>query len=204
MNLQCEHEERERPDASNWITRQLMQARTILLSGEINDKAAQTIVGQLLVMNAESSSKPITVIINSGGGAISSGFAIYDVMRFLKAPVRTVGAGLIASMGVTLFLAAPKERRFSLPNSRFMIHQPLISGTVVAPASDLEINAREMIKLKARLNQLISEATGQPLDKVEKDTQRDFWMDATEARAYGIVGGIVTCQEEMDIPGGSE
>lgn len=200
MSAMQNHEKPECRESAVWITRRLMEARTVLLSGEINDSTATDIIGQLLVMNAQSAEKPITIIINTGGGTISAGFAIYDVVRYLKAPVRTLGAGLIASMGVTLFLAPPRERRFSLPNSRFMIHQPLISGTIVGPASDLEINAREMIKLKGRLDRLISDATGQPLEKVEKDTQRDFWMNAEEAVTYGIVGRIIRNEAEMELP----
>ena len=185
-------------DPVGLIAKHLLEKRTIMLSGEIDDKRAHGIVGQLLALDHQDPAAPITLIINSGGGAISSGFSIYDFIRFVKAPVRTIGAGLIASMGVTIFLAAPRERRFSLPNSRFMIHQPLIPGTIVAPASDMEINAREMIKLRGRLNQLIAEASGQPLDKVAKDTLRDYWMTADEAQAYGIVGSVVNSAEGLD------
>jgi ATP-dependent Clp protease, protease subunit len=184
------------------VARRLLDSRTILLSGVVDDKQAHRIVGQLLVLDAESSGEAITLVINSGGGAISSGFAIYDVIRGIQAPVRTIGAGLIASMGVTIFLAAAPERRFSLPNSRYMIHQPLISGTVVAPASDVEINAREMIKLKDRLNLLIAEATGKPLEKVVADTHRDYWMNAEEAMAYGIVGKVVESLGDLNRQGG--
>jgi len=187
-------------EGRGFLARRLLESRTILLSGEINDRQASAVVTQLLVLNQDDDPNPITLIINSGGGAISSGFAIYDVIRYIAAPVRTLGAGLIASMGVTIFLAVPPERRFSLENSRYMIHQPLIPGTVIAPASDLEINAREMIKLKDRLNRLISEASGRPLTDVEKDTQRDFWMGAQEAVDYGIVGRIVRTQDELDQP----
>ena len=178
-------------EALGHILNRLMENRTILLSGEVNDRQARMVVGQLLVLDAEDPEAPINLIINSGGGAISSGFAIFDTIRYIKAPLQTFGAGVVASMGVTIFLAVPAERRFSLPNTRYMIHQPLISGTVVAPASDLEISAREMIKLKDRLNLLISEATSQPLERVEGDTQRDFWLSATEAQDYGIVGKVI-------------
>ncbi len=173
------------------IASKLLESRTILLSGEIGDRQAHLINGQLLVMNSEDPKAPIDLIINSGGGAISSGFAIYDTIRMIEAPVRTIGAGLVASMGVTIYLSVPKERRASLPNTRYMIHQPLIAGTVVAPASDLEINAREMVNLRDRLNKLIAEATEQPLDKVEHDTLRDFWLTADGAADYGIVGQVI-------------
>jgi ATP-dependent Clp protease, protease subunit len=180
------------------LTREMLETRTILLSGSIDDRLAEKVVSQLLVLDSRDNQAPITLIINSGGGSISSGFAIYDTIKFVKAPIRTIGTGLIASMGVTIFLAAPTARRFSFPNSRFMIHQPLISGTVVAPASDVEINAREMIKLRDRLNSLIATASGKELAKVEKDTQRDYWMNADEAMKYGIVGAIIQTSDELD------
>ncbi len=181
----------DKKDSKTSIDKELLESRIIMLSGSIDDRQAHTVIGQLLVLDQRSPEEPITLIINSGGGAISSGFAIYDTIQLLRAPVRTIGAGLIASMGVTIFLAATKENRFSLANSRFMIHQPLISGTVVAPASDVEINAREMIKLRDRLNSLIADASGQPLTRVETDTQRDYWMAANEAMEYGIVGKVI-------------
>jgi ATP-dependent Clp protease protease subunit len=195
--MTCDRPEHDRLDAASHAGRVLFDTRTVLLSGEVNDRQASQVVTQLLVLNEMDRTRPIRLLINSGGGAISSGFAIYDAIRYITAPVQTVGTGLIASMGVTIFLAVPRERRFSLGNARYMIHQPLIAGTVVAPASDLEINAREMIKLKDRLNHLISEATDQPVSKVEKDTMRDYWMDAQEAMTYGIVGRII--QTETDL-----
>ncbi|MFH1530874.1 MAG: ATP-dependent Clp protease proteolytic subunit [Pseudomonadota bacterium] len=173
-----------------WYENALRDRRQVLLSGEVSDRSARELVAQFLALDAEDSAAPITFLINSGGGAISSGFAVFDTIRMISAPVRTVGAGLVASMGVTLLLAVPKERRFSLPNTRFMIHQPLISGTMVAPASDLEISAREMVKLKEHLNRLISDATGQPLERVERDTMRDYWMNPEEALEYGLVSRI--------------
>lgn len=184
-------DQKDSKDLKASIDKELLESRIIMLSGSIDDRQAHAVVGQLLVLDQRSAEEPITLIINSGGGAISSGFAIYDTIQILRAPVRTVGAGLIASMGVTIFLAAQKENRFSLANSRYMIHQPLISGTVVAPASDVEINAREMIKLRDRLNALIADASGQPRTKVEADTQRDYWMAANEAQEYGIVGKVI-------------
>lgn len=194
--VQCEEEPKKR-DMEGVVSRHLLDSRTILLSGSIDDKQAHKIVGQMLVLDEISKEETITLIINSGGGSISSGFAIFDTIQMIDAPVRTVGTGVVASMGVTIFLAVPKEQRFSLPNTRFMIHQPLISGTMVAPASDLEINAREMIKLRDRLNHLIAGATGQPLKAVESDTQRDFWLDAAEATDYGIVGKVVSARSEL-------
>jgi ATP-dependent Clp protease protease subunit len=198
MKQSCDREEAEGQGPAAFVARRLFDSRIILLSGEISDEQANRVIGQLLALDRADPGKAITLMINSGGGSISSGFAIYDTMRFIRAPVRVVGAGLIASMGVTIFLAVPKDRRFSLPHSRYMVHQPLISGTVVAPASDVEINAREMIKLKDTLNRLISEATSQPLEKVERDTQRDYWMSAAEACQYGIVGRVVAAESELE------
>ncbi|MBM4371879.1 MAG: ATP-dependent Clp protease proteolytic subunit [Deltaproteobacteria bacterium] len=174
-----------------WYEKALRDRRMVLLSGEVSDRSARELIAQFLALDAQDPEAPISFLINSGGGGISSGFAIFDTIRMISAPVRTVGAGLVASMGVTLLLSVPAERRFSLPNTRYMIHQPLISGTMVAPASDLEISAREMVKLKEHLNRLIAEATGQPLDRVEKDTLRDYWMDAGEAEAYGLVSSVI-------------
>jgi ATP-dependent Clp protease, protease subunit len=173
-----------------WYEDALRDRRQVLLSGEVSDRSARELVAQFLALDAADPEAPITFLINSGGGAISSGFAIYDTIRMITAPVRTVGAGLVASMGVTLLLSVPKEQRYSLPNTRYMIHQPLISGTMVAPASDLEISAREMVKLKEHLNRLISDATGQPLERVEQDTMRDYWMNPEEALDYGLVSQI--------------
>ena len=175
-----------------WYDNALRDRRQVLLSGEVSDRSARELIAQFIALDAEDPEAPITFLINSGGGAISSGFAIYDTIRMITAPVRTVGAGLVASMGVTLLLSVPKERRFSLPNTRYMIHQPLISGTMVAPASDIEISAREMVKLKEHLNRLIADATGQPPERVEQDTMRDYWMNPEEAQAYGLVSRIAS------------
>ncbi len=181
------------------VAKRLLESRTILLSGSINDEQAHKIVGQLLLLDAEDGEKPIRLIINSGGGSISSGFHIFDTIQALQAPVITIGSGLVASMGVTLFLSVPKERRFAFAHARYMIHQPLIPGTVVAVASDVEINAREMVKTRDLLNRLIADATSQPLAKVEKDTLRDYWLSADEAVEYGIVGKAIT--KLTDLPG---
>ena len=191
-------DKKETGGAGRWIDDALRKSRRILLSGEVSDKSARELVPRFLAMDAEDPEAPITFIINSGGGAISSGFAIFDTIRMLRAPVRTVGAGLVASMGVTLLLSVPKERRLALPNTRFMIHQPLISGTMVAPASDIEISAREMVKLKNHLNLLIAEATGQPLERVQQDTQRDYWMNSPEAMEYGLISQVIENMSELE------
>ncbi len=184
-------------DFESSLAMRLLEKRIVMFSGGVDDRSASRICSQLLILDQEDPKAPITMVINSGGGSVTSGFAIYDVIQGLKAPVRTVGAGIVASMGVTIFLSVPAERRFSLPNAQFMIHQPLIPGTVVAPASDIEINAREMVKTKDKLNRLIAEATSQPLETVEKDTQRDYWLGAEEAVKYGLASKVISSMYDL-------
>lgn len=184
-------------DVDSMVSRKLLDSRVIMLSGTIHDESAHRIVGQLWMLNEASPDIPITMVVNSHGGSVTSGFAIFDTMRAISAPVITVGTGIVASMGVTVLLAPPRERRFATSNTRFMIHQPLLSGTVFEPASDVEIRAREMVKTRDVLNVLIADATGQPLDKVERDTQRDFWMSTVEAREYGVIGKVLTSLKDL-------
>jgi len=184
-------------DVDSMVSRKLLDSRVIMLSGTIHDESAHRIVGQLWMLNEASPDTPITLVVNSHGGSVTSGFAIFDTMRAISAPVITVGTGIVASMGVTVLLAPPRERRFATSNTRFMIHQPLLSGTVFEPASDVEIRAREMVKTRDVLNVLIADATGQPLDKVERDTQRDFWMSTVEAREYGVIGKVLTSLKDL-------
>ena len=174
----------------------MMETRTILLSGEVNKELAERVVRQLLLMEA-AGDDPIKVLIDSPGGDVDAGFAIFDMMRFVKPRVVTVGMGLVASAGALILLAAPKEDRFALPNSHYLIHQPL-SG-IRGVATEIEIHARELEKLREKLNRLISEETGTPLEKVEKDTDRDFWMNSDEAITYGLVSKIVKNRTELDI-----
>ena len=176
------------------VTENLFKARTIILFGEITQKVAQGTVAQLLAL-AEENSEPIRMIINSQGGHVESGDTIHDVVRFIRPKVRMIGTGWVASAGVHIFLAAPREDRYCLPNTRFMIHQPL--GGAGGPASDIAIEAKEIIKMRKRINQSIADATGQAFDKVERDTDRNFWMNAEEARAYGIVTHVVKSVDEI-------
>ena len=176
------------------VTDNLFKARTIILFGEITQKVAQGTVAQLLAL-AEENSEPIRMIINSQGGHVESGDTIHDMVKFVRPKVQMLGTGWVASAGVHIFLAAAKENRYSLPNTRFMIHQPL--GGAGGPASDIAIEAKEIIKMRKRINQSIADATGQAFEKVERDTDRNFWMSAEEARAYGIVTHVVKSVDEL-------
>ena len=166
----------------------LFDARKIFLFGEINQAVSRDVSERLLAMDAVSDDA-ITLVINSQGGHVEAADTIYDLMSYISAPVRVLGTGWVASAGAHIFLAPPRERRFSLPNTRFMLHQP--AGGAHGQAIDIGIEAREIVRMRHRLNRIIAEQTGQPLEKVEKDTDRNFWMSPEEARDYGIVGRIV-------------
>jgi ATP-dependent Clp protease protease subunit len=176
------------------ITERLFESRTILLHGEITSKLAQEITAQLLALSA-TSDEPITIFLHSEGGHVEAGDSIHDMIKFVKPRVRIVGTGWVASAGTHIYLAVPKTDRFCLPNTRFMIHQPL--GGVGGRASDIRIEAEEIMKARERLNQTIADATGQPLAKVEQDTERNYWMSPEEAVAYGIVGKVVKSASEL-------
>jgi len=176
------------------VTENLFKARTVILFGEITQKVAQGTVAQLLAL-AEENDDPIQMIINSQGGHVESGDTIHDVVRFIRPKVRMIGTGWVASAGVHIFLSAARENRYCLPNTRFMIHQPL--GGAGGPASDIAIEAKEIIKMRRRINQSIADATGQPVEKVERDTDRNFWMNAEEAQAYGIVTHVVNTVDQI-------
>ena len=176
------------------IADRLFEARTLLIHGEITSQLAQQVTAQLLALEAESDD-PITIFIHSEGGHVEAGDSIHDMIRFVKPRVRMVGTGWVASAGTHIYLAVPKEDRLCLPNTRFMIHQPL--GGVGGRASDIRIEAEEIVKARERLNQTIADATGQPLDKVAQDTDRNYWMSPEEAHEYGIVGRIVSRSDEI-------
>ena len=170
------------------------KSRYVLVFGEIDDKLAQTTCRRLLAL-AEASDAPITVLISSPGGHVESGDAIHDIIRFVRAPVTTVGTGWVASAGVHIFLAAPRERRLCLPNTRFMIHQP--AGGAGGQATDIAIQAREIVRTRERLARIIARETGQPLDRVTSDMERDFWMSADDAIAYGIASRVIERQKDL-------
>jgi ATP-dependent Clp protease protease subunit len=176
------------------IVERLFQSRTVLIHGEINSRLAQVVTAQLLALAADGDD-PITVFIHSEGGHVEAGDSIHDLMRYVKPKVRMIGTGWVASAGTHIYLAAPKKQRFCLPNTRFMIHQPL--GGVGGRATDIRIEAEEILKARERLNQTIADATGQPLERVAKDTDRNYWMSPSEALEYGIVGKIIKSASDL-------
>lgn len=173
----------------------LFEARKILLFGEINQTVAREVTEKLVALSS-ASTQPITLIINSQGGHVEAADTIYDMIGYSAARVRVLGTGWVASAGAHIYLAPPKEDRYSLPNTRYMLHQP--HGGVHGQAVDIGIEAREIVKMRQRLNRIIAQQTEQPLERVEKDTDRNFWMSAEEARDYGIVGRIIRSAAEMD------
>jgi ATP-dependent Clp protease protease subunit len=172
----------------------MLKTRTILLSGEIKKDLAERTIRQLLLLEDEND-QPIRIFIDSPGGDADAGFAVFDMIRFVRPPVWTIGMGLVASAAAIIQLAAPKERRVGLPNSHYLIHQPL-SG-IRGVATDIEIHARELEKLREKINRLVADETGTELSQVEKDTDRDFWMNADEAVRYGLISKIIQRREEL-------
>jgi len=183
----------ERPP--NLLDANLFRARTVLLFGEINDKVARGVTAQLIALSSESD-KPIRMFVNSPGGHVESADTIFDVIRFVRAPVKIVGTGWVASAGALIFVAAKKENRFALPNTRFMLHQP--SGGAMGRASDIAIEAKEIIRMRQRLNETFARETGQPIEKVTRDTERNFWMSAEEAVEYGLASRVINLAKEID------
>lgn len=172
----------------------LFNARTLLLTGGIDDKQARRVCERLLALASESE-EPILLVISSPGGHVESGDMIHDMIKFVGAPVKVLGTGWVASAGALIYAAAKRENRFSLPNTRYLLHEP--RGGIGGQATDVEIQAREIIKMRERLNQIFAEATGQPIEKIREDTDRDFWMSAAEAVEYGLVGKIITHRSEL-------
>ena len=175
--------------ANNFLDEKLFKSRSISIFGQINEKVARSTAEKLLALSAESD-EPITIFISSPGGHVESGDVIYDIIKFVKPEVKVVGTGWVASAATNIFLAAKKENRFSLPNTRYLVHQP--SGGSRGDATDIAIQAEEILKTKARINKIISEETGRSLEQVEKDTDRDYWMSVKEAIEYGIVSQEIT------------
>ncbi|MGJ0149835.1 ATP-dependent Clp endopeptidase proteolytic subunit ClpP [Campylobacter lari] len=182
-------EKTSRGERSYDIYSRLLKDRIIMLSGEINDDLAASIVAQLLFLEAEDPQKDIYLYINSPGGVVTSGFSIYDTMNYIKADVSTICIGQAASMGAFLLSCGALGKRFALPNSRIMIHQPL--GGARGQATDIEIQAKEILRLKAILNDILAKNTKQKLSKIEKDTDRDFFMSAVEAKEYGLIDKVL-------------
>ena len=179
------------------IYSRLLKERIVFLVGPVDDQSANLVVAQLLFLESENPDKDIFFYINSPGGSVSAGMSIYDTMNFIKPNVSTLCLGQAASMGAFLLSAGEKGKRFALPNSRVMIHQPLISGGLGGQASDIEIHAKELLKLKAKLNQLLAEHCGRTLDELERDTDRDNFMSAEEAQAYGLIDQVLSSRSDI-------
>ncbi len=184
-----------RSGEGSFFERRMLEGRILMVVGPVTDKLARYCATRLLVMDQMHPEKPITVFINSPGGSADSGFAIYDALRFVHSPVHTVVNGMCASAAVLVLLAAKKENRFSLPESRFLLHQPSTMGR--GTASDLDITAREIIKLRERYNKIVADTTGKPIDSILESTRRDFWLSATEAKEYGLVSKVIKHRREL-------
>lgn len=183
-------EQTNRGERSYDIYSRLLKDRIVFLGEEVNDVTASLVVAQLLFLEAEDPEKDISLYINSPGGSITSGFAIYDTMQYIKPDVSTICVGMAASMGAFLLTAGTKGKRYALPNAEILIHQP--SGGAQGQATDIAIQADRIIRMKKKINSILSERTGQPLEKIEKDVERDYFMSAEEALAYGIVDKVIT------------
>ncbi len=179
------------------IYSRLLKERIIFLIGPVDDHTANLVVAQLLFLESENPDKDIYFYINSPGGSVTAGLSIYDTMKFIKPDVQTLCLGQAASMGAFLLSVGTKGKRFALPNSRVMIHQPLISGGLGGQASDIEIHARELLKLKEKLNQILAEHTGKSLEQIERDTDRDNFMSAQEAADYGLIDKVITTRADV-------
>ena len=202
MTFQLGHrlDEEQKPDPSQGrnapdvVEKALFDARVVMLTGEVNDQAARRVTERLFALSAQNSD-PITFVISSPGGHVESGDMIHDVIKFIDAPVRMLGTGWVASAGALIYAAAKRENRFCLPNTRFLLHEP--RGGVGGAASDVDIQVKEIIKMRERLNRIFAAATGQSLEKIKADTDRDYWMQAEEAKAYGLVSRIITSASEL-------
>jgi ATP-dependent Clp protease protease subunit len=198
LNDDDEEEEKEEKVERDgeFLGRSLIKSRTILISDPIDHKLTNRVIAQLLYLDSDDAEKPIKIFINSPGGSADDGFAIYDMIRFVRSPVKIISTGLSASAATVIMLAAKKENRFALPNARIMIHQP--SMRAFGGAEDLRRTAEQILKLRQRINELYANETGQPLAKVADDTDRDFWMTAQEAMEYGLIGRVVSSAKELD------
>lgn len=189
-------EEKENTTVKPQADDRLLKTRSIILSGEINKDSADKVIRDLLVLDSEGK-KPVKIYINSPGGDVDAGYAIYDMIRFVSSPVTLIGTGLVASAAALILLAVPAERRVGLPNSSYLIHQPL--SKMRGNATEIEIHALQLEKIKAKINKVISEATGKSLKQVEKDTDRDHWLNAQEALEYGLISRVVERADQLGL-----
>ncbi len=187
-------EEKTKTPQSLPVDKHLFEARNVLITGTITQELARDVSARLMALS-HVSKDPINVIVCSPGGHVESGDMIHDMIRFVEAPINMIGVGWVASAGALIYISVPVERRFCLPNTRFLLHQP--SGGAGGPVTDIEIQAREIIKMRDRLNLLFSMATGQPIERIEADTDRDFWMGPAEAINYGLVGRVINNASEI-------
>ena len=189
----------EKPDLPSALTdpirERLFKSRSLIISGEINQQQASNVISQLIALQDESD-EPITLYINSQGGHVESGDTIHDMIRFVKPRVRMVGTGWVASAGALIYVAVPREDRYCLPQTRFLLHQP--AGGMGGTASDIDIEAREILRMRQRLNQIFAEQTGQPIERIEQDTRRNFWLSAEEAIEYGLAGRVIRTIDEVE------
>jgi ATP-dependent Clp protease protease subunit len=191
---QPEKEEKKEKEPKSKLEEKFLETRTILLFGEISQKSAREVCEKLILL-AALNDDPIKLIINSQGGHVEAGDTIHDMLTFVKPKVKILGTGWVASAGALIYVAVPVEDRYSLRNTRFMLHQP--SGGVGGQATDISIEAQEILKMRDRLNKIFSVQTGQPVERIEKDTDRNFWMSADEGKDYGLVGKVITSQAEF-------
>ena len=199
MTARSNPPEKQLPDLPSALTdpirERLFKSRSLIISGEINQQQASNVISQLIALQ-DASDEPITLYINSQGGHVESGDTIHDMIRFVKPRVRMVGTGWVASAGALIYVAVPREDRYCLPQTRFLLHQP--AGGMGGTASDIDIEAREIIRMRQRLNQIFSEQTGQPIERIEQDTRRNFWLSADEAIDYGLAGRVVRTIDEIE------
>ena len=196
MSIYNNEEKESKKDFQNPLSEKFLKTRQIILTGEVNKELAEAIATQLLILDSDDSKSPIFMYIDSPGGDVDAGFAIFDMIRFVQAPVYLIGMGLIASAAALILLSVPKERRLGLPNSRYLIHQPL--GQYEGVATDIEIFAKDMEKTRAKINKIIAETTGTSLEQVTKDTERDCWLDSDEAIKYGLISSVI--EKRSDLP----
>lgn len=190
----ADNEEEKDNQEENTVFEKVLKTRSILLSGQINKTLTEKVIKQLILLEADGDD-PVKIFIDSPGGDADAGFAVFDMIRFIKPPVYTIGMGLVASAAAIILLAAKKENRIGLPNSHYLIHQPL-SG-IRGVATEIEIHARELDKIRKKIDSLISEETGQALEKVTQDTDRDYWLNAEEAREYGLISRVISKRDEL-------
>ncbi len=192
-----EEETKKQAKPEDALAERFLKTRTILLTGEIDKDQGEKVIRQLLLLEGQSAAKPINLLIDSPGGDVDAGFAIFDMIRFVKPELRILGMGLVASAAALVLLAVPRERRFGLPNSHYLIHQPL-SG-LRGVATEIEIHARELEKTRERINRIIAAETGQTIERIQKDTDRDYWMNADEALSYGLISKIGARRAELGL-----